>query len=118
MRPTLISVFLGLLALGGCNAFKADPGFDHGKGVKYLADGTMILADTPAHWDSFRTIIDGHIERERQGGTPFHTDPTTWNDFWNNRLRAIEAGRGENWPRYAAYIVEARRRAGLPDIRP
>ena len=118
MRPTPIAVFMGLLAIGGCNAYKADPEFDHGKGVKHLPDGTLILADTPAQWESFRATVDMHIAEERAGKTPLYSNPLTWNDFWNGRLRAIEAGQGENWPRYAAYIVEARRRAGLPALRP
>lgn len=77
------------------------------------AQGRSIAADTARNWEFFRVLVDPQISSEAQGKRP--PGFPTWNEKWLRQLRHIESGR-ENAPKYIAYIIESRRRAGLPEL--
>lgn len=83
---------------------------------KKMSDGSWYLYDTPSQWAEFQRMMNMHIQREVSGAPPFHGHDTTWVEFWAMATRAFTADRQENYQKYITYIVEARRRAGLPEL--
>lgn len=115
IRAALLTACAALAA--GCsaiNAFRPDP-LSSPENYRYLPDGTMILADTPAMWNDFRQTMDGHVANEAAGKTPLYQHPMTWQEFWSARIKAIRSN-NDNPARYIDYIIQARRAAGLPEL--
>jgi hypothetical protein len=108
----LAMVLLMGCSMSGCSRgiFNTEPFVD----AKKDEHGNVVLRDTPRMWADFRENVDREVAKERNG------DPAqgriSWNDFWLRRLAHIESGAQENAPKYIAYIIESRRRAGLPEI--
>lgn len=109
----LVGTFLLLLIMGygmsGCGIFNTEPSADWGESP----DGREILLDTARNWRDWREVIDPQLRAELSG----HDAPggVEWNESWILILRAIEKTQ-ENAPKYIAYIIESRRRAGLPEL--
>ena len=97
--------------MSGCGGgvFNTEPSADWGK----RPDGREILLDTDRNWRDWREGIDSAIRTEKAEmkalGFP------DWGVFWNREISRIEATR-ENAPKHIAYIIESRRRAGLPEL--
>lgn len=107
----LVVVILMGASMAGCGRgiFNTEPFVDAQKD----AQGNTILLDTNRNWQDWREAIDPQIRAEISGrsapGFP------TWNEKWVRQLQAIEKTQ-ENAPKYIAYIIDARRRAGLPEL--
>lgn len=108
---------LMLLVLTGCNMsgcrsglFNTDPGID----VEQREDGTRVLLDTPRMWRDWTESVDMEIQREVDGAEP--SGGGTWSERWLRSIRSLQDGRHENAPKYSAYIIESRRKAGLPEL--
>jgi len=97
--------------MSGCGRgiFNTEPFTDTTKDVH----GRAIAADTARNWQEWREVVDPQLAAESMGRKP--PGFSTWNEKWIRQLRAIEKTQ-ENAPKYIAYIVEARRRAGLPEL--
>ncbi len=104
-------VFLMGCCMSGCSrgVFNTEPFTDTTRN----AQGHSIAADTARNWEFFRELVDPQISSEAQGKRP--PGFSTWNEKWLRQLQHIESGR-ENAPKYIAYIIESRRRAGLPEL--
>jgi len=77
------------------------------------AQGRSIALDTPRNWQFFREAVDPDIVAESEGESA--PGFSTWNEKWVRQLRHLKSGR-ENAPKYIVYIIESRRRAGLPEL--
>jgi hypothetical protein len=87
----------------------SDSGFDFTRD----AQGNKIIADTPRMWRDFTEGVDRSIANEvaginRNGGR-------TWNEAWLSTIRYNQTGR-EHPQKYIDYIIERRRKAGLPEL--
>jgi hypothetical protein len=111
----LLAVFLLVLMVGcnmsGCGRgiFNTEPFTDMTKDEH----GRSKIADTPRNWRDWREEIGFALEAEAAGKRA--NGGVTWNEFWLLRFRALERTQ-ENAPKYIDYIIEARRRAGLPEL--
>jgi len=76
------------------------------------AQGQHILADTPQNWQQWRSVIDPQIADELAGE---ESPLNTWKQNWIQQIENFEKIQ-ENAPRYIDYIIESRRRAGLPEL--
>jgi len=112
-RSGVVVVVLGLM-LAGCSAMGAATPVE--TGGRMLPDGSWYLYDTPSHWAEFQRMMDMHIDTERSGAVPTGMKGRSWDAFWKARIVALSPSRQENGDMYVAYIVEARRRAGLPEL--
>lgn len=108
----LIAVLVLVLVLAGCNRklFSNEPFID----AKRDAQGNVVIRDTLRMWQDFTGSVDRDVEREQAGVRPSGGTPT-WNQHWLLRMKAYSTDQ-ENAPKYLAYIVEARRKAGLPEL--
>lgn len=114
MKCNLFCLLLGVM-LAGCgmtgngSIFNTEPYTDTVKD----ANGRSIAADTQRNWEKWRGLVDPQIASEIAGakapGFP------TWNEKWVRQLRHIDSSQ-ENAPKYIAYIIESRRKAGLPEL--
>lgn len=113
---------IGLLALSvmallvGCNMSGCNRGvFSKEPFVDKTTDaqGNSVAADTPRNWQEWREEIDPQLRAEATGKRP--PGYQTWNEKWVRQLQAIETTQ-ENAPKYIAYIIEERQRAGLPGL--
>ena len=106
-----------IVAVAGCSVIETGTAKRiEGVEGKKLSDGTWYLYDTPSHWAEFQRMMDIHIEKEQSGKHPYRDNETSWNDFWKARILSLSSDRQENSSKYINYIVEARRRAGLPEL--
>lgn len=105
-----------LVALTGCIRLGAGTTRVGAGGItaEKMKNGTLHFDDTPALWDEFRRMMDMHIELERAGKPA--GGRVSWSDFWNLRIRALAPERQEHSAKYINYIIEARRKAGLPEL--
>jgi len=76
------------------------------------AQGQHILADTPQNWQQWRSVIDPQIADEAAGERP---RINTWKQEWIRQIEQFEKIQ-ENAPKYIDYIIESRRRTGLPEL--
>ena len=107
------SFSIGLLAvfLSGCIVMPPYHDVDYGK----TPDGKTYLRDTPRTWVVLRRESDEAIARELNGITP-GGGMKSWNENWVRVIYNIRKGKQENPEKHIAYIVEQRRKAGLPEI--
>jgi len=99
------------VSMSGCSRgiFNTEPFVDARKD----GQGRSVLLDTPRMWQYWREDVDSAVAKEVVGKRPGGGIPS-WNANW---LRAIKANENrENAPKYIAYIIESRRRAGLPEL--
>jgi hypothetical protein len=107
----LVVIALMGVSMSGCGRgiLNTEPFVD----AKKDEHGKVILLDTPRMWQYWREDTDRDVAREVAGMRPGGGIPS-WNAFW---LRVISANSDrENAPKYIAYIIESRRRAGLPEL--
>jgi len=108
---SVITLLLGV-SVSGClgGVFNTEPRLDTRKD-EY---GNIIVLDTPRMWQYWRYDMDREVSREVAGARP-GGGITTWNELW---LRVIDQANSnrENAPKYIAYILESRRKAGLPEL--
>lgn len=98
--------------MSGCRSglFNTQPSADWGK----TADGREVLLDTDRNWRAWREGVDRALRTEIAGmKAPGHQD---WEEFWSRELSRIQVDR-DNAPKYVAYIIDSRRRAGLPELK-
>lgn len=108
IAPSLMVLGSSISACGGL--FNTEAIVD----AKHDSNGNLILLDTPRMWDDWTDSVDRGVENERAGRRPPGGAPS-WNDVWLTTIAANRASR-ENAPKYIAYIVKARREAGLPEL--
>jgi hypothetical protein len=101
---------LGLLSLFLVSACEG-PEF-----VKDSRSGEFRVKDNAYARRLFVTLVDHWVEREKSGRPPLAGDPT-WNAYWIDLIgRQKRYGVGDV-SFYVNYVIEARRKAGLPELR-
>lgn len=75
--------------------------------------GNVILLDTPRMRVGAASAYDQSIEMEKRGHV--NSDGMSWNDRWLGTIRSIRRNT-ENPEWYVQYIIEQRRKAGLPEL--
>jgi len=76
-------------------------------------NGNLILLDTPSMRIGAASAYDQTIEMEKRGHV--NSDGMSWNDRWLGTIRSIRKNT-ENPEWYVQYIIEQRRKAGLPEL--
>jgi len=76
-------------------------------------NGNLILLDTPSMRIGAASAYDQTIEMEKRGHA--NSDGMSWNDRWLGTIRSIRKNT-ENPEWYVQYIIEQRRKAGLPEL--
>lgn len=76
-------------------------------------NGNLILLDTPSMRAGAASAYDQTIEMEKRGHV--NSDGVSWNDRWLGTIRSIRKNT-ENPEWYVQYIIEQRRKAGLPEL--
>lgn len=107
----LVAVILMGVSMSGCGRgiLNTEPFVD----AKKDEHGNVVLRDTPRMWQDWCDEVDRAVSNEVAGRRP-GGGITSWNVQW---LRVISANSDrENAPKYIAYIIESRRRAGLPEL--
>jgi hypothetical protein len=101
---------ISLMILTGCTSiFNTEPFVDATRD----AQGNVILRDTPRMWRDWQEVIDMYVADERVGKAP-PRGKNSWNDHWASMISSNLTR--ENANKYIDYIVESRRKAGLPDL--
>lgn len=108
---TLFLVGLMMTFLSGCVAMPPYDEVDYGK----TADGKSYLRDTPRTWSFLKRETDEAIALELKGVPP-RGGMKSWNEGWVRGILNLRNGGVENPEKYIAYIVEQRRKLGLPEI--
>lgn len=109
--PLLLTLFLAGGGMFGCKngIFNTEPFVD----TTTDAQGNRVAADTQRNWQDWRESIDQRIKTETAGKkAPGFND---WGQHWQSIFTALERSQ-ENSPRYINYIIEQRRKAGLPEL--
>lgn len=84
------------------------------KGVTTDSDGRIVGKDTDLHWSNFIWVVNGDIIDEKAGQRP-PGRRKSWNERWLGSIKSLREGR-ENSHRYINYIIEERRKQGLPEL--
>ena len=84
--------------------------------VKDPVTGKSSLKDTPFERWYFARDVDRMIEDEQHGRSTPRVD-LNWNDWWLNLIEAQRKYVVGNHEFYIRYIIDARRRAGLPELK-
>lgn len=85
---------------------------DYGK----TAEGKTYLRDTPRTWNYLKKEADDAVSLELKGKRP-NGGFKSWNEKWVRGIHTMRnSGELENPEKYIAYIIEQRRKAGLPEI--
>ncbi|WP_147455584.1 hypothetical protein [Solilutibacter pythonis] len=104
-----ITIFVGCSMSNGGGIFNKESFVD----VKKDERGNVILLDTPRMWRDWQADVDRAVANEVAGSRP-RGGMVSWNAQW---LRVIDANKGrENASKYITYIIDSRRKAGLPDL--
>ena len=106
----LLSALQGCQVMGHGSIFNREPFVDARKD----ANGNSVLLDTPRMWRDFVENVDEKIAEETDGAKPPGVD--TWNRHWFLVIRHMRSGSQENPEKYVAYIVDSRRKKGLPEL--
>jgi hypothetical protein len=107
----MATMALMVIIMNGCgnSVFNTEPIADTTRD----ANGHVILRDTPRAWEEWKEETGWAVSSELAGRAP-GGGILTWNEHW---LRVIRANQDrENASKYINYFLEARRRAGLPEI--
>lgn len=75
--------------------------------------GNIVLLDTPRMREFAADSYDRTIEMEKRGHV--NSNGMTWNERWLGTIRSIRKGT-ENPEWYVQYIIDQRRKAGLPEL--
>lgn len=109
-QAPIVLILMGV-GMSGCRggAFNTEPFVD----AKKDRNGNVILRDTARMWQDWQDEVDRAVSNEVAGRGP-GGGIASWNTQW---IRVISAnGDRENAPKYIAYIIESRRRLGLPEL--
>lgn len=118
IKTCLLAVVLFFVAcsIGSCDTAQQ---FKNMSGSRFDmtsdAQGNEIFADTPRMWADFVQRTDIAIRNELAGSTHFGGKYKNANDAWVAGLRDMPKHR-EHPQKYIDYIIEQRRRAGLPEL--
>ena len=82
--------------------------------VSPMHDGRVIAPDTPDEWWEHTTVVDLGVRHELSGAKP-PGGQASWDQHWLGMIQAIEDSQ-ENYEKYVRYIVDTRRKLGLPDL--
>lgn len=78
------------------------------------ANGNEVLLDTPKTWAYFTSIFELMIADEKaKNFAPGHI---SWSEYWLMRIHYMEDKSWENGYKYIDYIVQRRRKSGLPEL--
>jgi len=85
------------------------------KDIDYRRDqqGNVQLLDTPRMRADAAFAYDRNIEMEKRGHVL--SNGMSWNERWLNTIRSVRSNT-ENPEWYVGYIIEQRRKAGLPEL--
>lgn len=78
--------------------------------------GQFFSHDNPEFWEIGKAAFDSHIAKEANGEEVVSRQES-WEVFWATTIGAIKE-HDQDVERQIEYIVEARKRAGLPDLPP
>lgn len=81
--------------------------------IQQDAEGNILLLDTPNMRIGAASAYDSTIQMELRGHKM--SDGMSWNEVWLNTIRNIRRNT-ENAEWYVQYIIEQRRKAGLPEL--
>ncbi|MFC3552504.1 hypothetical protein ACFOLC_16005 [Lysobacter cavernae] len=98
-----------VLALSACVRNSSTMGIDSRKDAR----GRVTLLDTPGMQADAAGSFDELVAMEKRGHVM--SNGMSWNDRWLNTIRSIR-GNTENPEWYVQYIIEQRRKAGLPEL--
>lgn len=104
----LILVSGSVMSCGGL--FNTEPFVD----MHTDKDGNELIADTPRMWENFVALTKRRIEREINNERPPGTD--SWNEHWIDTIETKRKLR-QNPSKYIEYIINQRRKAGLPELK-
>lgn len=114
MKRLVLMILMGSTMLGGCvmpgSIFNTEPFVD----AKKDSNGNVTILDTPRMWDFFVVVTDMQISDEKAGERP--PGVSDWNKHWIMRIHEMSDGSQENFDKYISYIIEQRRKEGLPDL--
>lgn len=96
--------------ISGCSFTNTEPFVD----TERDEQGDMRLLDTPRMWKNWTENVDFRVSNEVSGRRP-PGGKSTWNEFWLHLIDENKEGR-ENFPKYIGYIIEQRRKVGLPEL--
>ena len=107
----LFLVGLLIAFLPGCVAMPPYDEVDYGK----TADGKTYLRDTPRTWKYLKREIEESIALELKGKPPMGGFKSA-NEASVVWIRNLRNGAVEHPEKYIAYLIDQRRKAGLPEI--
>lgn len=87
---------------------------DEGIDYRQDPDGRVTLLDTPRMRADAAMAYDAHVAFELSGHQMSNGE--SWNDVWLRTIGHLRSGRSENAEWYVGYIIQARRKAGLPEL--
>ncbi|MEF3305372.1 hypothetical protein [Paenibacillus sp. GYB003] len=108
---SLIAVVVIFVVLAGTYAVLKERGSE--LDIRRDEYGNVILLDTPGMRIGAASAYDQTIEMEKRGHV--NSDGMSWNDRWLGTIRSIRKNT-ENPEWYVQYIIEQRRKAGLPEL--
>ncbi|MES9869794.1 MAG: hypothetical protein ABW090_08230 [Sedimenticola sp.] len=112
MNRYLVPVALVVVSMTGCGSGFFSSGIDS----KHDGHGKVILLDTPNNWDTWITIIDLEIADELAGKKP-PGGAKSWDERWYRSIDNLNEGHQENEKKYIKYIIDSRRKVGLPPLK-
>ena len=65
-------------------------------------------------WEAFKDSFDLDVRKEKRGGQPTAGEDT-WRGYWLGRANLVRK-RADGGRLHIQYIIDQRRKAGLPDI--
>lgn len=109
-RPMLWLTWLAaIMPIAGCSVFNTEPLIDSRRDEQ----GNIVVLDTPRMWRDWIDETDWAVRSELAGERP-GGGIMTWDENWRRVIKANSDR--ENAAKYIDYLIDARRRAGLPDL--
>lgn len=109
LTAIVLAILVGCGMSNGGSIFNKEPFVD----AKTDEKGNVILLDTPRMWRDWREVVDMRVANELAKKRP-PGGVVSWNAHW---LGMIDSNQNrENASKYIAYIIEARRKAGLLEL--
>jgi len=82
--------------------------------VRIKADGSVFVLATDHNWQELTKYNRDEVKKESIKAPPLLNYPT-WTDYWRDRFTKTSLN-AENPKRYLKFIVELRRKSGLPEL--
>lgn len=102
-----------ILFVAAVGTYAVLKGRGNGLDTRRDENGNLILLDTPSMRIGAASAYDQTIEMEKRGHV--NSDGMSWNDRWLGTIRSIRKNT-ENPEWYVQYIIEQRRKEGLPEL--